>query len=214
MNLRETINQLIESTKILGEDYPQSFNMKHFKSLTSFKDKIAYCEQHLQRLGSGSSRIVYLIDNERVLKLAKNAKGLAQNAVEIRNADDNMLTGLVPEVYEVDENDQWFETQLAEKMSKGKFQQLIGVSWDIYAKLLHNYATESTSFRATKYKVPQDIDDESWDNEFIRSMYDYVGNFQNFNHDLLRMSSYGAVKDNVVLIDSGLNKEVYAKHYS
>jgi len=113
----------------------------------------------------------------------------------------------------VDENYQWFETQLAKKITKGIFEQIVGISWNVYTQLLHNYATESTSFRASKYQIPQEIQDESWDNEFIRSMYDYVGNYQNFNQDLLRLSSYGVVKDNVVLIDSGLTHEVYKNHY-
>ena len=47
----------------MKEDYPASFSMEEFKKLTSFAKRIAYCEEHLQRISSGSSRIVYKIDD-------------------------------------------------------------------------------------------------------------------------------------------------------
>ena len=66
--------------KIIDEmAYPVSFNMAEFKTLTTFSERIRYCQTRLQRISSGSARIVYKIDNEKVLKLAKNRKGIAQN---------------------------------------------------------------------------------------------------------------------------------------
>ena len=69
--------------KIIDEmAYPVSFNMDEFKMLKTFAARIKYCQARLQRISSGSSRIVYKIDNEKVLKLAKNRKGIAQNEAE------------------------------------------------------------------------------------------------------------------------------------
>ena len=69
--------------KIIDEmAYPVSFNMAEFKMLTTFVERIRYCQTRLQRISSGSARIVYKIDNEKVLKLAKNRKGIAQNEAE------------------------------------------------------------------------------------------------------------------------------------
>lgn len=65
-------DSLFES--LLDEDYPTSFDMGHFKTLTKFAERVRYCEENLQRISSGSARIVYKIDNEKVLKLAKNEK--------------------------------------------------------------------------------------------------------------------------------------------
>ena len=44
--------------------------MKVFKSLPSFAARVRYCNEKLQRISSGSARIVYKIDDEKVLKLA------------------------------------------------------------------------------------------------------------------------------------------------
>ena len=69
--------------KIINEmAYPFSFNMDEFKMLKTFAARIKYCQARLQRISSGSSRIVYKIDSEKVLKLAKNRKGIAQNEAE------------------------------------------------------------------------------------------------------------------------------------
>ena len=69
--------------KIIDEmAYPVSFNMAEFKTLTTFAECIRYCQTRLQRISSGSARIVYKIDNEKVLKLAKSRKGIAQNEAE------------------------------------------------------------------------------------------------------------------------------------
>lgn len=56
------------------------FSFETLTSLSSYKKRIAYCKQMLgQPIGNGSSRIVFQISDERVLKVAKNQKGIAQN---------------------------------------------------------------------------------------------------------------------------------------
>ena len=89
--------------------YPTTFNMDEFKSLTSFQKRIEYCKQRLRRLGAGTSRIVYEIDEEKVLKLAKNGKGVAQNQEEIKLGADYYANscGCCAEVYDYDDIN-WF----------------------------------------------------------------------------------------------------------
>lgn len=115
--LREEFNfNIVES--LLDEDYPLTFNMEHFKTLRSFNQRIQYCEQNLQRISSGTSRIVYKIDNEKVLKLAKNSKGLAQNEVEAGYSKYNDLEDLVARTFDYDEKNLWVEMELARPVRK------------------------------------------------------------------------------------------------
>jgi len=58
--------------------YPESFSMDTLLSLSSYMKKVWYANTHLQKIASGSSRIAYKIDDEKVLKISKNKKGLAQ----------------------------------------------------------------------------------------------------------------------------------------
>ena len=39
--------------------------------------------KHLARIGAGSSRVVFVADDQTAIKVAKNKKGLAQNELEI-----------------------------------------------------------------------------------------------------------------------------------
>ena len=93
--------------------YPTSFDIQQFKQIRSFAEKIRYCDSRLIKLGSGSGRIVYQIDDEKVLKLAKNAKGIAQNAVEAEGYIQNY--SIAARVFETDDNDSFVEMELARK---------------------------------------------------------------------------------------------------
>ena len=60
----------------INEDYPESFDMDFFKRLTnkSFKKRIEYCDQHLERIANGTSRIIYKINNENQIGEAVRTK--------------------------------------------------------------------------------------------------------------------------------------------
>lgn len=203
------------NTNEINEDYPQSFNMEEFKKLNSFSKRIKYCEENLERINSGSSRIVYKIDDEKVLKLAKNAKGLAQNDVEIRNSQDYYISSLLADIFEYDENDLWLEMEYCKKLTFGRFKEITGVSFKDFKYIL-NYANQESSNRRSyiRYSKP-DIYDDLEDYEFVYSMVDYIQNYDVLIGDLLRISSYGEDKhNNVVIIDYGLDNDVYKTHYS
>jgi hypothetical protein len=68
--LRESLNKTIIEN-LIDEDYPINFNMDEFKGLITFKDRITYCDNNLKKISSGSGRIVYMIDDIKVLKLSK-----------------------------------------------------------------------------------------------------------------------------------------------
>ena len=51
--------------------------------IRSFRGRFKYCTEHLwNAIGKGSSRAVFQIDDEKILKLAINNKGIMQNTAE------------------------------------------------------------------------------------------------------------------------------------
>lgn len=210
-----TLSQIFES--YLQEDYPPSFNMEEFKLLSSFRKRIAYCEKHLKRISSGSSRIVYQIDNEKVLKLAKNKKGLAQNEVEYTYSNDPYISDIFAEVLDADKhNFLWIEMELARKVTKPLFKSIVGISFEEYAEVLQYYDSQANPRRygGRTMKEPENMD-EHWEDEFFRGFFDYIGNFNVPVGDLMRINSYGIVRNNeIVLVDYGLDNEVASQHYS
>lgn len=205
---------------IIGEDYPTSFNMEEFKTLTSFKDRIAYCNQHLRKIASGSSRVVFMIDNEKVLKLAKNKKGLAQNEVEYDYSQHLNSDPVLAKVFDADtDNHMWIEMELARKLTQSKFKQLRHYDWEHFAKEVMNVHYENNGRRQPN-RIPEDIKMFMWEDEvFAYQIFNLMVMYPEFKGgDLAKLNSYGLVKrngeDTVALIDFGLTNNVWDSYYS
>lgn len=212
------IKKIMGLIENIHEEYPTSFNIEDFKKLKSFNQRIQYCEQHLQRISSGSSRIVYKIDDEKVLKLAKNKKGLAQNESEIDYGTEYYLEGIVAKIFEYDENWLWVEMELARKITESEFKRISGFNFNDFAAAINNYHYGRENFRGGfEMEVDPEIVSEMWEDEFVYGIFQYLGNYPVPVGDLKRLSTYGIVKrdgqDTIVLIDYGLTNDVYAKHY-
>lgn len=206
--------------------YPTSFNMEEFKSIRSFADRVKYCEQRLKKLGAGTSRRVYQIDNEKCLKLAKNGKGVGQNIEEINLGNDMYAGGCFAKVYDYDPNGLFVEMELARKAKESDFERLVGIPFDCYCDLIIRtaitYLPNNCQSRRWVNNAMEDTYNYVMDNidnfEFISEVIDYMSNFQVKAYgDLQRISSYGVVRRNgteeMVIIDFGLTEDVYNKYY-
>jgi len=205
---------------IIDEDYPNSFNMEEFKSLTSFNKRIKYCEINLTKISSGSGRIVYQIDDTKVLKLAKNKKGIAQCEVEEEYSNYDEVKYITAQVYDSHPNSLWIEMELAFKLNSKKFENITGYKWNDFVSAM-NYENERLRNQGVpKFNgISRELWQEMWDNEdgFPNEMFRFMANFDIPVGDLIRPSSYGIVKRNgedaVVMIDYGLNNDVYDGYY-
>ena len=213
--LRENIEEMA---------YPAAFNMETFKAIGSFRERIRYCVQKLGKsIGTGSSRRVFPIDNEKVLKLAINEKGIAQNEAEC----DWFLQkiGLFAKVYEYDEEYRWVEMQLARKAKSSDFKKFFGYNFSAicaYVDYVHEMYSRPSPFfhRSTYYDdIFHQIEnsDEYYDTVFYM-LYEYMANTQlEAIGDLKRLSSWGVVSENgqesLVIIDYGLTNDVAQDYY-
>lgn len=202
---------------LLDEDYPDSFNMGEFKTLTSYKKRIAYCKEHLKRLGAGSSRIVFLIDDDKVLKLAKNRKGLAQNMNEASISNSEWHEEYVAKVLDYHQEDLWIEMELAKKLRKGDFERI--TSWrieDVNSFLMNHFYLKNG--KKAIYHMDQALVDEMVEDEFIQGLQSIIDNWEAHPGDMGRESSYGKVKRNgkeiIVLVDYGITAETVDTYYS
>lgn len=215
MSMIKLTNILLENR--LQEDYPTNWNAEEFAKLSSFNQRVQYAERNLQRISSGSSRIVYKIDDTKVLKLAKNKKGLAQNEVEIDFSNDYMWDGMIAEIFNYDENGLWVEMELARKVTPKIWDSIIGIPIEELHKSAR-FVDQQKNPRKYQYHFtrPQRMD-EVYDNEFTSNILDLIGNYDIGPGDFGRLSTYGLVKrngqDNIVIIDYGLTNDVYDSYY-
>ena len=219
MTLQEELSKM-KSIMGINEDYPTNFNMDDFKQITSFKKRIEYCNTNLKRIGSGSSRAVYQIDDEKVLKLAMNAKGLAQNEHEIKLSNYYDIKDIVANVFDKEAKNLWLEMELARKLTESDFQRISGFRFQDFAAAMENYYNKTLKHIKNTYPVPEDkeITDRMWNEEgFAYNMLCFLGTYELPVGDFLRINSYGIVKrngaDTIVLIDYGISDEIFNKHY-
>lgn len=211
--------------KILKEmAYPVSFNMDEMLSLRSYAARLKYCEQRLKKLGSGSSRTVYAVDDEKVLKMAKNPKGIAQNEAE---SEYYLQTyGCFAKVYDYSDDYIYLEMQAARRAKKSDFKRITGYDFETlcaWIDYVHSwYARPSRfSYRNTDYDElfkSEQFEEELKNYSLFNNVKSYLCDYQLESvGDLKRLSSWGVVSENgeesLVIIDFGLNDEIANRYY-
>jgi len=213
--MRNLIQKILRES-LLDEDYPVNWSWEVFNKLKSFNARIKYCQTNLKRLSSGSSRIVYLIDETKVLKIARNKKGLAQNMNEIQWGKDYYYRDILAQVFEHSEDNIFLEMELAKKVKPDDFVRIVGYSLeDIYSYL--EYTSSNSNERSFKAKQLGNKLDDMHENQFIHLLNDFfIANKMEMG-DLSKLNTYGLVKrngnDEIVLVDYGLTKDTFSNHY-
>lgn len=198
-------------------EFKENF-LPEFLKIKSFSGKIEYAKQYLQRIGSGSGRIVYDIDGQKVLKLARNPKGIAQNAEESGMGRDYYIAGTVTEVFEAADDDSWLIAEKAKKVNENRIKQLTGIpSLSELYYYLRNFIEENKGRRRI-FGIDDDIKAVLDENEFAQSLKDLIAGYNQSAGDMSKPSSYGEVVRNgiptIVMTDYGLSDEVYASYYN
>lgn len=163
-------------------------------------------------IGNGSSRMVFAIDNEKVLKLAKNRKGTAQNKAEFNNCNDYYAGDMFTKVFEYD--DQYFTYIIAERampVRAADFRNIMGVDYKYFCHICMGAFSQYSRYSY------DNLDDNDYqmieDNEDLNSWYDYISNYQPISvYEITRKANLGVVNRNgrkeIVIVDSGFNNDV------
>ena len=210
MKIRELIDREIW---MLNES---NFDIKEFEKINSFIARKRYADEYLRKIGAGSSRIVYETPDGKVLKLAKNPKGIAQNEYECGLGNDYYAADYITEIFDCDPNNLWILSEKAKKLTPTRFKQLTGVPIDGLNTFLHNmYAKNNPSKRM---HVFGGVDNNFYlENEFAKGIIEFMLTYDMPAGDLGRLSSYGEVirdgQPDVVLVDYGLSQDVYSSYY-
>lgn len=196
-----------------GVNFPEGFDPYEIDKLPSFRQRIAYAQQRLPRISSGSSRIVYKIDDNHVLKLARNPKGIAQNGVESDGYIQSM--NIVANVVDYSDNDLWLISEYVDNIKKNEFGQITGIPFDLFVDALMHEAHRAGQRGAYQGKVTYEQMQELYENDFFEEIIQVMTNMDLLVGDLVRLGSYGKTKRGaVVLRDAGFTFGVHKEHYS
>lgn len=195
---------------------------------TSFKSRLAYALERAKKLGVGSSRVATTIEYQgrpTVLKIAKNAKGLAQNSVEADILSDGYASqlGILIPLIDYDEQNRepsWIHTEMATKASE---KQLCNLMKCDSLNFLVNAAIAITgkkkfmgSFQVyvdrmrEEGKSEQDIDTMA---EYANILADLNSQFDIELGDFRRAANWGLYQGKPVIIDVGFNSNVLKQYY-
>jgi len=198
---------------------------------TSFKSRLAYALERAKKLGTGSSRVATTIEYQgrpTVLKIAKNAKGLAQNSVEADILSDGYASqmGILIPIIDYDTQNRepsWVHTELAQKANEKqlcslmKCQSLNDLIRAAQAQL-NEYGTRSRTIlndiidKNEHFGVSEQDADTFL--EYVNRLAELKSSFDVELADFHRPANWGLYQGKPVIIDVGFNSNVLNQYYS
>lgn len=206
-----------------------------FNSLP-YKNKLYYLKDNFQILGIGSSRITFLINSGKVIKLAKNNAGKAQNKVEF----DTLLklkSKFIPKAFDKSPDSIWIEMEFVLPINSLKqfanyfnlseytiayFFSLNVKSFDQISKIKNNLINQNNLLKndeifdhSKKIKLNEkyikDLDLIFNNSKFVE-LYSFI--FDNLKSsigdltDISNISNFGISNDQIKIIDLGFDEFV------
>jgi len=207
--LQLIVEKIRSKRKIKTRFGGQNFDLKSFKSLPNESIMQAYAMNYLEPLGQGSSRIAFILSSKKVLKIARNPKGIDQNKAEIQVYTEPATADVAAGIYDADDEGRWVISDLVKPiMSVGEFKSLTGVDWQEFVQDLT--ASVSAFARKNKMTLPKNA------HEFTKKVYGMAEKGSNRLKlgDLTVLDHWGKTPDGrVVILDYGFTEDVEAKHY-
>ena len=202
-----------EEIKQLCNELDATWNRYHSYAALA---RVMSGKEGVDYVSSGSSRKVYKVSDTKVLKLAKNIKGSAQNNTEADWALPRY--GCVSDWYNVSNNDSiWILSELCHKAKQSDFRTKLGISWRDYINYVRYICSERNprNYRYFHIERPEKFSEWIEEENLLGYIYEYIGDFNPPCGDLIRISSYGInTAGEIVLVDSGLSESVLSDHYS
>jgi len=129
-------------------------DLQGVKDRSNYKDKInhflkggfKYCVKMLgEPIGNGSSRAVFQIDDTRVLKLATNIKGVAQNKAEVTAYHQSPIKTFMPIIYNDSDMENYFYviSEYVLPADEEDFENVLGVSFDTLREIIYDGSMET-----------------------------------------------------------------------
>lgn len=184
-----------------------SYILKEISDLDTFAARKECVEDHLERISSGSSRIVYSTGEGTVIKLASNKKGLDQNSVEANIKGDSKF---INKPTKHDKNYYWIEAPEAKKINEKRFEELTDIDFETFGEAI-DYELRSISGNTDKEK-PKDLD-KAKKMVMFKELVKVAKDNDLLGGDISRISSFGERDGHPVLLDLGLSKSVFSKDY-
>lgn len=196
-HIRRGLNKEAAALVSLLVKSAQGFDFNHLKAIDDADELNGYAHRHLKFLGMGSSRAAYMLPDNKVLKIAIDESGKAQNKLEALISNDKDVSQVVASVFEHDDNYRWIVSELI-------VQQSTAQSFSDYAGTYLEDIEQIGDYEIEELPHPEFV------KQFKKLMTKYsllAGDFYNYQH--WGMTASGRL----VIFDYGLNLDIYKDYY-
>lgn len=223
-NIRNYVRNLIREAMESGFSVQDLNNaltndIQGVKDSSDYKDKInyffengyKYCVKMLgEPIGKGSARFVFQIDDTRVLKLATNMKGVAQNKSEVMVYQQAPNKTFMPIVYNDSDMENYFYviSEYVLPAEEKDFEMVLGVPFYTLVEIFSNYYRGDEIEKYEEY-LPK-----------IHQLLQYFTEMSKIGvntHDWFNLENWGLTKRHgkaiMVTLDNGLTNNVANNFY-
>jgi hypothetical protein len=207
--------------KYIVESFDNKDVQEYFLSETKLSKLVNHAKKHHKILSTyGSSRIVFELDEQRVIKIAKNTKGLAQNSNESMIWNDGLYNEIVCPILQEDQADEpkWLIVRKASKAKQSDFLTHYNISFKEFVIAVDYLAStvgqERKGYDLDEAKAIFRRDEVFNDEEhLLHKIHNLMGNYGLMGGDITKISSWGIVDNELVLIDYGFTESTFKQHY-
>lgn len=183
----------------------------------------------LEEFGMGSSRFVFAMEGGKVMKIARNEKGVEQNKLESFAGRDPHVHSILASVYDTSPDHAWLVSEFVEPLEDSDFkvaEDVCGVPWSEVRKLLGlsnktdvdatvvddtRKIEKSGREKSKKSKRPGCLTGEA----FLDGLSGFLERYQGMlTGDIVKLSSWGVNKKGcLVLLDYGITRKKFQELY-
>ena len=141
MTIKQLIEEIVAKELKLSEAL-RGFNFKKFVTIENLEEKIAFAEKTLPFLGKGSSRIVFAISSGKVLKIARNEKGLSQNKAEVEVWTNPKTKPVVAKIFSADLKEyHWLISEIVNPFenSTDLWKEQVGLDYEVFSNIVFDW---------------------------------------------------------------------------
>lgn len=168
--------------------------LKSLESQPNTRLKMSTLSGHFSRVGQGSGRRVFALNDGFVLKVARNKKGIAQNRLEWQVCQDGEPREFLAQVVAAHPAGHWIIQERVSPLDLDQFED-----W-----LRHDAGNFFFCLRFGSH---------TWKNAFFLKLTRFIERFDMDPFDISEESSWGMRNGKPVICDFGLNKTIAQKYY-
>jgi hypothetical protein len=185
----------------------ESFSFDTLNSITDPMKRYEYCKSKLQEIGIGSSRVVFKLNDQTVLKIVhpKNPQaGLAQNQGETEKCE--AAGQIAATVHNHAPDYSWIVMDIGRKLDSAAFQRLTKIDWDTYVSAMKAYfrPKDASDENRRDLQVAQNL-------PFFKNLLAAAQQCQLVVGDLINIANWAIINGHPKLIDFGFKKHHIGK---